>query len=188
MQQRPVARRDGILIERLGDEVVVYDSASHTAHALAGSAAVVWEACTGERTAEDLAGALGLEPAIVERALTELAECGLLDGEPARSAYVSRRDAMRRFAKIGGAAFAAPLIYSVAVGPATAAASTITCSEKSVNATGFGSSDAAAAAAAQTNANALCQKAPGCRSTSTCECTPEKLVTDVYSCAGPCNY
>ena len=60
---------------------------------------------------------------MVERALGELRGCGLLEGSTSEAPGYSRREATVRLAKIGGAAFAAPLIYSVAVGPAMAAAS-----------------------------------------------------------------
>jgi hypothetical protein len=122
----PKARTDGVISESVGDDLVVYDTNSQTAHALSETAASVWELCDGERSSKDIAKRLGLEPSMVAQALAELSDSSLLDGGPAVSPAegISRRDAAKRMAKIGGAALVAPLIYSsIAVQPALAAAS-----------------------------------------------------------------
>ncbi len=122
MQNRPRARTDGVIAEQMDDELVVYDQVSHTAHCLSAEVALVWEHCDGRASRPELAQRLALAPAVVNRALDALGECGLLDeGAGATGHAYSRREAAVTLARAGGAAFAAPLIYSVAV-PSMAAA------------------------------------------------------------------
>jgi hypothetical protein len=123
MHDRPRPRSEGIVTERVDDDLVVYDKKSHVAHSMSRSAASVWECCDGERTPEEIGRELALEPELVTQALDELGRCGLLDDCPVQVSDYSRREAAVRFAKVGGAAFAAPLIYSVVIGTASAAAS-----------------------------------------------------------------
>lgn len=125
MNDRPQARTDGVISELVGDDLVVYDEVSRTAHSLSAAAASVWELCDGKRSSQEIAQELSLEPAMAARAVAELSECGLLDDSPSAAASVgiSRREAAKKFARVGGAALVAPLIYSMAIGPATAAAS-----------------------------------------------------------------
>jgi hypothetical protein len=118
-----LARREQLLVERLGDEVVVYDQDADVAHCLSPSVAAVWEHADGTRSDAQIAQATGLSDGEVSDALAQLRSVGLLESAIATGGAVTRREAARRFARIGGAAFAAPLIYSVAVGPASAAAS-----------------------------------------------------------------
>jgi biotin operon repressor len=122
MHDPPKAKTQGVLPERVDDELVVYDQVSHTAHCLSSEVALVWEHCDGLRSQSELARALSLAPAAVERAVDALGECGLLDDVAVVAEHgYSRREAAVRVARAGGAAFAAPLIYSVAV-PSMAAA------------------------------------------------------------------
>ena len=122
MHDPPKAKTDGVVSERIDDELVVYDGASHTAHCLSSEAALVWEHCDGRSSQRELAKQLALSPEAVERAIGALEECGLLDSPAAAGeGGYSRREAAARLARAGGAAFAAPLVYSVAV-PSMAAA------------------------------------------------------------------
>jgi len=123
MHDRPRIRTEGIVTERVDDDLVVYDQESHEAHCLSGAAVLVWECCDGSRSAEDISRELALQPELVERALSELSRCRLLDEGPFAVHNYSRREAAVKFAKVGGAAFTAPLIYSVVIAPALAAAS-----------------------------------------------------------------
>jgi hypothetical protein len=111
----------GLSTEWVNDELVIYDEATQVAHCLSADAARVFEQCDGERSGSEIALAVGIDRQTVDRALEHLAESGLLD-EPAG---YSRRDVAKRFAKVGGAAVAAPLIYSVAIPAAAAAISCI---------------------------------------------------------------
>jgi Coenzyme PQQ synthesis protein D (PqqD) len=128
MYDRPQARTEGVISELVADDLVIYDEVSQTAHSLSSAAASVWGLCDGKHSSQEIADQLSLELTIVERAVAELGECGLLGDRPlaAASIGISRREAGKRLAQIGGAVFAAPLIYSVAVPAAAAAASTCT--------------------------------------------------------------
>ena len=126
----PQARTEDVVSEYVGDELVVYDELTKTAHSLSAAARQVWVLCDGERSSEAIAEELGLQPAIVAQAIAELGECGLMDDSPftRKADGISRREAAKRLAKAGGAALAAPLIYSVAIQPALAMASTCSVS------------------------------------------------------------
>ena len=57
----PETARDEVLIEALGDELVVYDLVRHRAHCLNKSAALVWRHCDGKTTIAELAKLLQKE-------------------------------------------------------------------------------------------------------------------------------
>jgi hypothetical protein len=139
MDHRPSARREGLIVESLGDELLVYDGERNRAHSLNGVAAAVWEACDGMNSARELAEAASAklgEPVSEEavwRALSQLDERRLLAGElPRRMSgpEYSRRQAVRRMSVIGAsAAFAAPLVKSIVV-PTAAQAQQASCVEQ----------------------------------------------------------
>jgi hypothetical protein len=123
---RPKARTEGVITEQVDDELVVYDRLSQTAHCLSADAASVWELCDGHLSEAEIAQRLEILPEEVQRAIDALSERGLLEEAPVTAPQVraySRRQATVRLAKAGGAAFAAPLIYSAVVGSVAAAAS-----------------------------------------------------------------
>ena len=125
MSAYPRARSEGVVSEEVGDELVIYDEATQVAHSLSRDAASVWRLCDGHRSAEDVAYRVGLEQARVAQALDELSAAGLMQ-EPDG---ISRRALYKRAAKLGAATLSAPLIYSVAIRPTSAHASTpSTCS------------------------------------------------------------
>jgi hypothetical protein len=123
MHDRPKARTEYLLREWIEDELVIYDQVHEVAHCLSAEAAAVWELCDGTRAETDITQQLGLPPDTVRRAVESLRECRLLDDSPGAAPGLSRREAAFRMAKVGGAALAAPLVYSVNVRSAAAAAS-----------------------------------------------------------------
>ena len=48
--QTPIARKDGLVIQEMPDEVLVYDLNSNKAHCLNQTAAFVWKACDGTKS------------------------------------------------------------------------------------------------------------------------------------------
>ena len=117
----PRARRDGLLEETIGDEVLLYDQDSHTAHCLSPIAAFVWRHCDGERDMAELARLAGTSESLVAGALRELLEQDLLDIEPELASGESRREAIVRAARYGaGAAGASMIISATAATPAMA--------------------------------------------------------------------
>jgi hypothetical protein len=61
--QLPLARTDGLVINELTDEVLVYDLQSDKAHCLNRTAASVWKQCDGRSTAADIARRLSRQTA-----------------------------------------------------------------------------------------------------------------------------
>src|SRR3954452_15932411 len=53
----PAARSDGLLIEPVGDETVIYDTDSKQAHCLKPLAAIVFGCCDGHATVGEIASA-----------------------------------------------------------------------------------------------------------------------------------
>ncbi len=128
---KPVARKNGLLVRDLADEVVVYDQERHEAHCLNHTAAVVFRGADGQRSVSDLAALLSTDGApwaegLVEMALGQLGDAHLLESAPppVPDAGLARRDVMRR---VGiGAAVLLPLVSSIlAPSPAEAAATCV---------------------------------------------------------------
>jgi hypothetical protein len=133
---KPLARNDELVVEELGDELLVYDLARDRAHSLGAVAARVWRASDGETSVESLSADLELDDETVARAVLELRECHLLDTGPAMNDGVTRRDMGIRVAKLGAAAAAVPLIVSVAAPTAAQAVTEAFC--QGITATGHG--------------------------------------------------
>src|ERR1700678_3587640 len=101
MHDRPVARSEGVVTERVGEDLVIYDEHSKSAHSLSAAVAAVWELCDGELSSAAIADRSGLEPELVVRAIQELDACGLLDNGPAIDRrFLSRRQAAKRLAQV----------------------------------------------------------------------------------------
>lgn len=112
----PRARQDGLLEETVGEELLLYDQDSHTAHCLSPIAAGVWRHCDGEHDIAGLARLTGAGESLVLGVLDELREKDLLDAEPElRQSTVpgeSRREAIGRVARYGAAAAAGSMVVS----------------------------------------------------------------------------
>ena len=121
MPEHPRAVREGIVVEQLGDGVVIYDSATGQAHALDALSSAVFGALDGERSLGDVAASLGVAPGAVAAATDQLAARGLV----LEVSALSRRTMLRRTAVLGAAAIgAAPVIETVLIPTAAAHAST----------------------------------------------------------------
>jgi PqqD family protein of HPr-rel-A system len=114
--ERPIARSEGLLIEEVGDETVIYDERTGDAHCLSPLAAAVIAHCNGSHSLEALATLAGSslgEPVDVERvdaALAQLEERDLLVPPPLG---ISRRTLVRRTAAVTAAVTAGPMITSI---------------------------------------------------------------------------
>ena len=126
----PCARSEDLIVEELGEELLVYDMKADRGHCLSPTAARVWRRCDGRTPAKDMSAELDLDPDAVARALDELAACQLLEPTPeltvvaANGDGATRRELATRFLKAGAVAAAAPLIVSV-VAPTPAQAQTL---------------------------------------------------------------
>jgi hypothetical protein len=120
----PQRRRDGLVVEEVGDETLVFDSENDVAHCLSPDAALVWRACDGEHDVAGLAALTGAGEASVADALDALNLKGLLSvRELDRVPGFSRRWALKRIGAVGIAASSVPLIVSATIGAPLAHAS-----------------------------------------------------------------
>ena len=128
----PRARQDGLLEETVGEEPLLYDQNSHTAHCLRPIAACVWRHCDGDYDLAELAELAGVSENLVADALYELHEKDLLDAEPQPTQSTipgeSRREAIGRVVRYGAAAVTGSMIVSAtAATPAMAGSTELTC-------------------------------------------------------------
>jgi hypothetical protein len=117
----PSARKDGLVVQELPDEVLVYDSERHKAHCLNPTAALVWKHCDGRRSVAEMArllekslGTGAVSEDVVRFALNQLERDHLLEEKlmwPTGAKPISRRELVRRLGI--GAAVAIPLITSI---------------------------------------------------------------------------
>lgn len=128
MANRPKARSDQLLVQRTGEDTLVYDERTHRALCLDARAARVWQLCDGTRSEREIAASYGegeAGAAVVCWTLGELEKSGLLEGESASAARaaLSRRALMRN---VGLAAI--PVIMAITAPTARAAVSTCSTS------------------------------------------------------------
>lgn len=126
----PKMRAQGLVIDDLPDEVLVYDLETHQAHCLNQTAARVWRSCDGRTTPAQIAAQLSLEfnspcsEEVVWFAIRQLERQHLLEQPvawPPQFAKVTRRQVIRNLGL--AAAIAVPVISSL-VAPTAAEAST----------------------------------------------------------------
>jgi hypothetical protein len=123
--QFPVARKTGLVIQEVPDEVLVYDLEQNKAHCLNQTAALVWRSCDGKNSVSDIAGLVTREMGsavnddFVWLAIDQLTESGLLDNEIKPFFGQGRRDAIK---KIGMASIVAVPVIASLVAPSSAMA------------------------------------------------------------------
>ena len=127
---KPIARKQGLVIQELPDEVLVYDLDRDRAHCLNQTAAFVWQRCDGKNTTAQIARTLGrrfdcaVDEKIVWLALDQLGRNHLLDRRPDPPPTlmgINRRSMMRA---LGVAAVVAlPVVSSIVAPPPTQAGS-----------------------------------------------------------------
>ena len=107
----PLARKKGLVVRELEDEVLIYDRERHQAHSLNRVAALVWRHCDGKTSVADLSALLQQETGVptneelVWLALNRLGRAHLLRERlslPAGVSSPSRRALLRNAAMVGG--------------------------------------------------------------------------------------
>lgn len=130
--QVPVARREGLVIQEMPDEVLVYDLETNKAHCLNRTAAFVWKSCDGRNSVADITELVGTDSGsrvpedLVWLAIDQLSEKNLL----AHSLKADFQGSTRRevIKKIGLAAvIAVPLVASLTAPTSVLAATSCTC-------------------------------------------------------------
>jgi hypothetical protein len=108
---RPRQRRDGLVVQELPEETLIYDLERHQAHCLEAVAAAVWEACDGHRTVEQIAAQAAkrigrwVPEEAVWLALRRLGRARLIEAPvaaPVGGRFTSRRDWLKKAALFGG--------------------------------------------------------------------------------------
>lgn len=124
------ARRvEGLLVERPEGEVLVVREATFEAHALNEAAAIVFDLADGTTTRAEMAAEvarrtnLPADEAIVELALTELADAGLVVLDETTSGEVTRRALIRRLALPAAVVALLPIVETILIPSASAAVS-----------------------------------------------------------------
>ncbi len=130
---RPRIRTSRLLLQRIKDELLIYDLERNEAHCLNGIAAVVWDLCDGERTVSEIAQVVAPDlPAdaaetLVWSALDQFAERHLLeeaeteDPPHSPSLRMTRRQMMVGLGLTVGLAL--PMVESIVSPPAALAIS-----------------------------------------------------------------
>lgn len=116
----PTGRHDGLLVQEVGDELVVYDRERHQAHRLDRTAAFIWRHCDGKRSEAELAKLLEQElrlPAdeeMVSLGLERLADASLLvEPEVWLKHRMSRRQMLVKLGLAGGIGLLGPVVQSI---------------------------------------------------------------------------
>lgn len=125
----PRARREGLLVQEMADELLVYDSVRHKAHCLNETAALVWKRCDGKTDINQMVRGLEkdtscpVDEAVVWIAFDQLAKAHLLQDDGSswpKASGVSRREVIRRLGT--AAAIALPVVTSIVAPKAAQAA------------------------------------------------------------------
>jgi hypothetical protein len=119
----PQAREDGLLVQEVGDEIVVYDRKQDRIHALNLSAALIWRHCDGQTSITEMATLLGQKlglPAdqdLVWLALVQLRKAHLLQEALPQMieerVKLSRREMIRRLELAGVLSLLLPGVTSI---------------------------------------------------------------------------
>jgi len=127
----PRARQHGLIVDRVGDEIIVFDEERKEAHSLNRMASIVWQHSDGAHSLSQIAEVLTRElhvdasEAIVLYALDTLASVHLLetDGAAELELPTTRRDVVKRVAAMGVAAVGLPAVLTMAAPTSAMAAS-----------------------------------------------------------------
>src|SRR5882724_9586080 len=127
----PRARREGLIIEDLPGEVLIYDSERDRAHCLNQTAALVWKYCDGKTTVSTMAQHLerdlntnGIDEKIVWYALDQLSKDHLLEDNVVPPTLLGGMTRRQMVQVLGVAAvISIPLVTSI-VAPTPAQAAT----------------------------------------------------------------
>ena len=131
-QRKPLARKDGLVIQELPDEVLVYDLDSDRAHCLNQTAAFVWQRCDGRNTTAQIARKLGqqfdcpVDEKIVWLALDQLGRNHLLERQPIPPPALMGMNRRAMVRALGLAAVVAVPVVTSIVAPTPTQAATCT--------------------------------------------------------------
>ena len=125
----PEARKEGVVVQELSGEVLVYDRERNKAHCLNSTAARIWEYCDGKTSVAQIARAIEgklnapVDEDVIWLGVEQLSKTHLLKERatlPEQKSGVSRREVMRRIGL--AAAVALPVVTSIMAPTAAQAA------------------------------------------------------------------
>jgi len=128
----PEARSEGLVVQELSGEVLVYDRERHKAHCLNQTAALVWRHCDGKSSVAEMARSIAgevnahVDEDLVWLGVEQLSKTNLLQDRafvPERNSGLTRREVMRRIGL--AAAVALPVVTSIVAPTAAHAANCI---------------------------------------------------------------
>src|SRR4030095_16568422 len=99
----PEARKEGLVVQELADEVLVYDRERDKAHCLNSTAALVWQTCAGKTPVSQIARAIEgeikapVDEDVIWLGVEQLNKTNLLRERttlPGHKSGLSRRDVM----------------------------------------------------------------------------------------------
>ena len=130
--QVPVARKQGLVVQEMSEEVLIYDLDTNNAHCLNDTAAFVWKSCNGNNSIADIAKLIqgkAVNPVpeeLVWLAIEQLNEKNLLNSEVSTKLKgQSRRQVIK---KIGLASMIAlPIVASLTAPTSVMATLSCTC-------------------------------------------------------------
>ena len=128
----PEARREGLVVQELSGEVLVYDRERNKAHCLNSTAARVWEYCDGKTSVAQIARAIQgeinapVDEDLIWLGVDQLSKIHLLQERaklPEHKAGLTRREVMKRIGL--AAAVTLPVVTSIIAPTAAQAANCI---------------------------------------------------------------
>jgi len=168
----PRARTEGLRLESLDDDLLVYDLDRNRAHRLNATAALVWRNADGQRSVADLAEVLRqslddvADENLVLCSLDRLAAARLLENAPERTAdaaRASRREFVRKVGAVGALSLLLPVVTSIAAPTRAQAQSGRTCNTETACGTQSNTNS-------QTGTTSNCNTQSNCTSTSDTAC------------------
>lgn len=180
----PKSRQNDIVVQRLEDEVLIYDLSSHKAFCLNDTSGLVWQMCDGNRSVGDIAGEIGrtmktsVSEELVKLAIDGLKKDNLLENGAeieTNLSGLSRREVIKKIALTS--AVALPIISSLVAPKAASAASVLTCTASACNCSQAG-------IVTSCSDPASCQVGCTCRIPTAANCTPDG--NGGFDCAGTC--
>lgn len=130
--QVPVARKQGLVVQEMPEEVLIYDLDTNKAHCLNKTAAFVWKSCDGNKSVADITKSFEndfgstVDEDLVWLAIEQLGDKNLLNESlPTSFKGQSRREVIK---KIGFAAvIALPVVASLAAPSSALASASCAC-------------------------------------------------------------
>ena len=128
-QFMPEARREGLVVQEMSEEVLVYDRERNKAHCLNRTAALVWSHCDGNKSVAEMARAIAeetnapVDEDLIWLGVEQLSKMHLLRERammPEHKTGLSRREVIRRIGLT--AAVALPVVTSIVAPTAAQAA------------------------------------------------------------------